>query len=60
MEDRRQRRLRIIPAYAGSTPEAPSTSQAHGDHPRIRGEHDPQCDAGGLLPWIIPAYAGST
>ena len=30
---------RIIPAYAGSTSEAPSTSQAHGDHPRIRGEH---------------------
>ena len=30
---------RIIPAYAGSTPGAPSTSQAPGDHPRIRGEH---------------------
>ena len=31
----------IIPAYAGSTSEAPSTSQAPGDHPRIRGEHFP-------------------
>ena len=31
----------IIPAYAGSTPEAPSTCPAPGDHPRIRGEHLP-------------------
>ena len=31
--------LGIIPAYAGSTSEAPSTSRAQGDHPRIRGEH---------------------
>ena len=33
----------IIPAYAGSTPEAPSTCQAPGDHPRIRGEHRTNC-----------------
>ena len=32
----------IIPAYAGSTSEAPCTSPAPGDHPRIRGEHLPQ------------------
>ena len=32
-------RGRIIPAYAGSTPERLSTSTWHADHPRIRGEH---------------------
>ena len=30
---------RIIPAYAGSTPRAPSTPRPPPDHPRIRGEH---------------------
>ena len=29
----------IIPAYAGSTPTAPSPKCRSGDHPRIRGEH---------------------
>ena len=31
--------LRIIPAYAGSTPAAPPRAAAGKDHPRIRGEH---------------------
>ena len=30
---------RIIPAYAGSTGSAPTTSPGRPDHPRIRGEH---------------------
>ena len=29
----------IIPAYAGSTDEAPGTSREHRDHPRVCGEH---------------------
>ena len=33
-------RGRIIPAYAGSTPDCPSPSGGGRDHPRIRGEHD--------------------
>ena len=39
--------IRIIPAYAGSTPACPSPpSQRGGDHPRIRGEHmEPNTDA---------------
>ena len=30
----------IIPAYAGSTTSSPPRAVGHGDHPRIRGEHD--------------------
>ena len=37
-----RRRRRIIPAYAGSTTACPSPSGAERDHPRIRGEHDPE------------------
>ena len=33
------RRLRIIPAYAGSTPRPPTPPPSRTDHPRIRGEH---------------------
>ena len=33
------RSVRIIPAYAGSTGSAPTTSPGRPDHPRIRGEH---------------------
>ena len=33
------RKLRIIPAYAGSTSHYAGQSGATGDHPRIRGEH---------------------
>ena len=35
----RHTRRRIIPAYAGSTPSAPSGRRSPKDHPRIRGEH---------------------
>ena len=36
---RRRRPVRIIPAYAGSTPSEPSGRDPGPDHPRIRGEH---------------------
>ena len=50
----------IIPAYAGSTHHSPQFDPAHGDHPRIRGEH-PSGDRDIYnRPRIIPAYAGST
>ena len=55
-----RRRLRIIPAYAGSTWRVSGHARGCRDHPRIRGEHK---RVGGFLPrsaWIIPAYAGST
>ena len=54
------RRIRIIPAYAGSTLRSGRASSSIADHPRIRGEHDFL----ELHPVerirIIPAYAGST
>ena len=53
-------RMRIIPAYAGSTPEAPSKCPAPGDHPRIRGEHPRSTCGHPRRRGIIPAYAGST
>ena len=53
-------RRRIIPAYAGSTPSAPSVSHPSGDHPRIRGEHNSISTSHRLGIGIIPAYAGST
>ena len=31
--------VRIIPAYAGSTPASTATAAAQRDHPRIRGKH---------------------
>jgi len=34
-----ERLVRIIPAYAGSTPARPGPASAGPDHPRIRGEH---------------------
>ena len=30
------------------------------DHPRIRGEHGASSPRNSIVPWIIPAYAGST
>ena len=36
---------RIIPAYAGSTRDRGFSLGCDGDHPRIRGEHIPFCDA---------------
>ena len=38
--ERRLRRARIIPAYAGSTTKTFSPPRAARDHPRIRGEHE--------------------
>ena len=38
--------IRIIPAYAGSTPSRSSPTWQTSDHPRIRGEHD-QCTTPG-------------
>ena len=52
--------LRIIPAYAGSTPFSLSPLLYLQDHPRIRGEHE---EVNFDVHWgfrIIPAYAGST
>ena len=39
MQPRTPRNLRIIPAYAGSTPAPPGPATYWPDHPRIRGEH---------------------
>ena len=52
--------IRIIPAYAGSTPLTDSHFVGGGDHPRIRGEHQPPRVRDGEGAGIIPAYAGST
>ena len=53
-------RVRIIPAYAGSTLIPCSRATSSSDHPRIRGEHAPGSILLVLGSWIIPAYAGST
>ena len=52
--------LRIIPAYAGSTPPSGAPCARRLDHPRIRGEHDHAGVQREKRGWIIPAYAGST
>ena len=46
-------RLRIIPAYAGSTSSDDGAEGDSGDHPRIRGEH-------GLAFPLQPSYSGSS
>ena len=46
-------RLRIIPAYAGSTPGPDGAEPGEQDHPRIRGEHSCRCGR-------LPACAGSS
>ena len=40
VDTRGQKSLRIIPAYAGSTPSKSPRGKTNRDHPRIRGEHD--------------------
>ena len=54
------RRLRIIPAYAGSTPFTASPPHAVRDHPRIRGEHtcrsSPLLTPGGSSPHTRGAH----
>ena len=54
------RRMRIIPAYAGSTMAVSAIAFTFMDHPRIRGEHSGSPTRRPGLIWIIPAYAGST
>ena len=51
---------RIIPAYAGSTQRWHLRRIRSPDHPRIRGEHSLDREAGRRAERIIPAYAGST
>ena len=53
-------RLRIIPAYAGSTFRRRRRWCCWRDHPRIRGEHCVVVVGAGTGGGIIPAYAGST
>ena len=53
-------RIRIIPAYAGSTHRHLESTGVPEDHPRIRGEHCPQMFVDTIRGRIIPAYAGST
>ena len=38
-QDRRRRRIGIIPAYAGNTTSKTSSRTLSGDHPRVCGEH---------------------
>ena len=53
-------RIRIIPAYAGSTSATHTSSRSWTDHPRIRGEHRQRPAHAEHDHGIIPAYAGST
>ena len=50
---------RIIPAYAGSTRDAPYAYRKPPDHPRIRGEHMPWGDSGGQHPGSSPHTRGA-
>ena len=52
--------VRIIPAYAGSTPAHRRVRLPGRDHPRIRGEHIADHVVPLIGKRIIPAYAGST
>ena len=53
-------RVRIIPAYAGSTRRRRPPASWFWDHPRIRGEHPRRSPPRHRCQGIIPAYAGST
>ena len=53
-------RMRIIPAYAGSTVPYLDEIANSGDHPRVCGEHGLVACRLGSIGRIIPAYAGST
>ena len=44
LDAKHHHRIRIIPAYAGSTPLGCQASSSHQDHPRIRGEHGATLD----------------
>ena len=49
----------IIPAYAGSTRTAAWRSRRAGDHPRIRGEHDPNRSFGEKMAGSSPHTRGA-
>mgnify|MGYP001002583780 CR=1 FL=1 len=49
----------IIPAYAGSTPTTVTAEASRGDHPRIRGEHDPDILAHRSPPGSSPHTRGA-
>ena len=51
--------VRIIPAYAGSTPSAPGTRFSGRDHPRIRGEHVAWCQVAGGVGGSSPHTRGA-
>ena len=50
----------IIPACAGNTPYPSSPAASNGDHPRMRGEHQPAAATRTDRRGIIPACAGNT
>ena len=53
------RRVRIIPAYAGSTAPSMPRHESIGDHPRIRGEHLPSGGGGGWSGGSSPHTRGA-
>ena len=55
-ESRHRGRLRIIPAYAGSTSRPRRSLRGQQDHPRIRGEHPP----GPAMYWPWPGSSPHT
>ena len=52
-------RARIIPAYAGSTPTPATETRGSRDHPRIRGEHEPETGADESLAGSSPHTRGA-
>ena len=58
-EPRHRRRVRIIPAYAGSTRGGASWTGRHRDHPRIRGEHMLVVSRLHLIPGSSPHTRGA-
>ena len=50
---------RIIPAYAGSTPTPATETRGSRDHPRIRGEHEPETGADESLAGSSPHTRGA-
>ena len=59
VQDRRGRRRRIIPAYAGSTWAGVKMASPMRDHPRIRGEHAPVVEVAGREPGSSPHTRGA-
>ena len=59
MMPRGTRRNWIIPAYAGSTPPVGEAYEDAEDHPRIRGEHDPNRSFGEKMAGSSPHTRGA-